>query len=191
MVSVAPPRPCACQTTPHPLHPRSAMKKPLTAFGIALVVTHAHAGTTAPPFVEITFAKEGQTLLHGTHRFVDATGALVPFAAIVQQQVPYSTCTSDGGSPRYAAEQLPIGRTLIVKPQRTPRGRINLDIQAEDSEVKTVKPTEHGQCTSMSPVTGGLPLTTVSIELPEQGSITVSFPDGHYALTLTVERASK
>ncbi|MCA8022731.1 MULTISPECIES: hypothetical protein [Burkholderia cepacia complex] len=167
------------------------MKKPLIALAIALVITQANAGDAAPPFVEITLAKEGQTLLRGTHRFVDASGALVPFAATAQQKFPYSTCTLDGGSPRFAAKQLPIGRMLILKPQRTPRGPIHLDIQAEDTEVKTVKSTAHGPCISLSPVTGGLPLTTVSVELPEQGAVTVSFPDGHYALTLKVERDSK
>ncbi|AKM45383.1 hypothetical protein NL30_36720 [Burkholderia contaminans] len=167
------------------------MKKTLSAIAIALVVTQANAGGTAAPFVEITLAKEGQTLLRGTHRFVDPTGALVPFAATTQQQFRYSTCTSDGGSPRHAAKQLPIGRMLLLKPQRTPRGTIHLDIQAEDTDVKTVKSTEHGPCISMSPVTGGLPLTTVSVDLPEQGAITVSFPDGHYALTLKAETDSK
>lgn len=167
------------------------MKKTLTAIAIALVVTQANAGSTAAPFVEITLAKEDQTLLRGIHRFVDATGELVPFVEATQQQFPYWTCSSDGGVSRYAAKQLPLGLWVILKPQRTPRGTIHLDVQAEDTELKMVNSTKHGPCTSMSPVTGGLPLANVSVELPEQGAVTVSFPDGHYALTLKVVSDSK
>uniref|UniRef100_UPI003BEEB13B hypothetical protein n=1 Tax=Burkholderia arboris TaxID=488730 RepID=UPI003BEEB13B len=162
------------------------MKKSLAAIAIAITTAHANAGVTVGPIVNITWAKEGQTLVSGTHRFVDVSGRLIPFAMLSQQQFPYSTCTLDGTTPKYQAKQLPIGRTLFIKPQRTPRGTIHLDIQAEDTEVRTVKTTEHGACTSMTPVTAGLPLTNLSVDLPEQGATTVSFPDGHYALTLRV-----
>lgn len=167
------------------------MKKSLAAVAVAITTAHANAGVTSGPIVSITWAKEGQTLVSGTHRFVDVSGGLVPFAMLSQQQFPYSTCTPDGISPKIEAKQLTVGRTLLLKPQRTPRGAIHLDIQAEDTEVRTVKTTEHGPCSSMSPVTGGLPLTTLSVDLPEQGAITVSFPDGHYALILMVEQNSK
>ncbi|MDN7683028.1 hypothetical protein [Burkholderia cenocepacia] len=167
------------------------MKKSLAAIAIAFAAAHANAGVTAGPIVNITWAKEGQTLVGGTHRFVDVSGRLIPFAILSQQQFPYSTCIPDGVSPKIEAKQLPIGRTLFLTPQRTPRGTIHLDIQAEDTDVRTVKTTEHGPCTSMSPVTGGLPLTNLSVDLPEQGAVTVSFPDGHYALTLRVEQDSK
>lgn len=162
------------------------MKKSLVAFAIAIAAAHANAGSTTSSAVDITWAKEGQTLVRGVHRFVNPAGALAPFVTTTQQQFPYSTCTPDGNSPRYEAKQLAIGRTLLLKPQRTPSGTIHLDIQAEDTEVWTVKTTEHGPCSSMSPVTGGLPLTTLSVDLPEEGAVAVSFPDGHYALTLRV-----
>ncbi|MBN3776620.1 hypothetical protein G3O06_03445 [Burkholderia sp. Ac-20345] len=167
------------------------MKKTLVTIAVLLTAAVANAGSNTPPVVDINWSKEGQILVRGTHRFVAPTGALIPFAATTQQQFPYSTCTLDGNTPRYQAKQLPIGRALFLKPQRTSRGTIHLEVQAEDTEVRTVNSADHGPCTSMSPVTGGLPLTTLSVELPEQGAITVSFPDGHYALTLTVERDSK
>ncbi|AOJ10039.1 hypothetical protein [Burkholderia mayonis] len=167
------------------------MKKSLAAIATAMAAAHANAGGTVGPIVSITWAKEGQTLVAGTHRFVDASGRLKPFAMLSQQLFPYSTCTPDGISPKIEAKQLPIGRTLLLKPQRTPHGTIHLDIQAEDTEVRTVKTTDHGPCTSMSPVTGGLPLTNLSVDLPEQGAVTVSFPEGHYALTLRVLSDSK
>ncbi|RXV64522.1 hypothetical protein D1006_40090 [Burkholderia stabilis] len=160
------------------------MKKSLAAIAIAFAAAHANAGVTDGPIVNITWAKEGQTLVSGTHRFVDVSGRLIPFAMLSQQQFPYSTCTPDGISPKIEARKLPVGRTLFLKPQRTPRGTIHLDIRAEDTEVRTVKTTDNGPCSSMSPVTGGLPLTTLSVDLPERGAVTVSFPDGHYALTL-------
>ncbi|WP_321882641.1 hypothetical protein [Burkholderia cepacia] len=162
------------------------MKKSLAAIAIAIATAHANAGVTAGPIVSITWAKEGQPLVSGTHRFVDVSGRLIPFAMLSQQVFPYSTCTPDRISPKIEAKQLTVGRTLFLKPQRTPHGTIHLDIQAEDTEVRTVKTTEHGACPSMSPVTGGLPLTNLSVDLPEQGATTVSFPDGHYALTLRV-----
>ncbi|WP_146123283.1 hypothetical protein [Burkholderia multivorans] len=167
------------------------MKKSIAAIAIALTTVHANAGVTAGPVVKITWAKEGQTLVSGTHRFVDVSGRLIPFAMTSQQQFPYATCTPGGHLPKIEAKQLPVGRTLFMKPQRTPRGAIHLDIQAEDTKVHSVKSTEHGACTSMSPVTGGLPLTNLSVDLPEQGEVTVSFPEGHYALTLTVLSDSK
>lgn len=64
-------------------------------------------------------------------------------------------------------------------------------MQAEDTEVRTVKTVDQGDCSSMSPVTGGLPLTDLSVDLPEHGTVTVSFPDGRYALTLRVEKDSR
>ncbi|HDR9085982.1 hypothetical protein VI03_08490 [Burkholderia vietnamiensis] len=167
------------------------MKKSLATIAIAIAAAHANAGGQVGPIVNITWAKEGQTLVVGTHRFVDVSGRLIPFAMQSQQKFPYSTCTPDGISPTIEAKLLPVGRTLLLTPQRTPRGTIHLDIQAEDTEVRTVETTQRGPCTSMSPVTGGLPLTNLSVDLPEQGAITASFPDGHYALTLTVERDSK
>lgn len=167
------------------------MKKSLAAIAIAITTAHANAGVTAGPIVSITWAKEGQTLVSGTHRFVDVSGRLIPFAMLSQQQFPYSTCTADGISPKIEAKQLAVGRTLFLRPQRTPHGTIHVDIQAEDTEVHTVRTTEHGPCTSMSPVTGGLPLTNISVDLPEQGAVTVSFPEGHYALTLRVLSDSK
>ncbi|KVS70101.1 hypothetical protein [Burkholderia cepacia] len=167
------------------------MKKSLAAIAIAITAAHANAGGTGGPIFNITWAKEGQTLVAGTHRFVDVSGMLLPFAMLSQQQFPYSTCTHDGTSPKIEAKQLPVGRMLFMEPERTPRGTIHLDIQAEDTEVRTVKTTEHGPCTSMSPVTGGLPLTNLSVDLPEHGEVTVSFPEGHYALTLSVLSDSK
>ncbi|WP_175891291.1 hypothetical protein [Burkholderia cepacia] len=167
------------------------MKKSLVAIAIAIAAAHATAGGIVGQVVKITWAKEGQTLVSGTHRFVDISGRLIPFAMTSQQQFPYATCTPDGRFPKIEAKQLPVGRTLFMKPQRTPRGAIHLDIQAEDTEVRSVKSTEHGACTSMSPITGGLPLTNLSVDLPEQGDVTVSFPDGHYALTLTALSDSK
>lgn len=167
------------------------MKKTLVMIAALLTGAHAIAGSSNPPIVAITWAKDGQTLVVGTHRFVDSTGALVPFSATMQQRFPYSTCILEGSTPTYQAKQLAVGRTLILKPNRTSRGVAHLDIQAEDTEVRTVKTVDYGACSSMSPVTGGLPLTDLSVDLPEQGTVTVSFPDGRYALTLRVEKDSR
>ncbi|WP_323122530.1 hypothetical protein [Burkholderia alba] len=164
----------------------SLSKNSVVVIAALLAAAQAIAGTGTPPVVDINWAKEGQTLVQGTHRFADTSGSLIPFAVSFQQQFPYSTCTLDGTTPTFQAKQLPIGRTLFLKPTRTPRGAIHLDIQAEDTEVRSVKSTEHGACISMSPVTGGLPATTLSVDLPDHGATTISFPDGHYALTLRV-----
>ncbi|WP_162999406.1 type II and III secretion system protein [Burkholderia sp. Nafp2/4-1b] len=162
------------------------MKTTILAIAVMLSATQANAGTDTSPAIDITWVKEGQTLVRGTHRFVNTSGGLVPFMATSQQQFPYSTCTLEGNTPGYQAKQLAVGRMLLLKPQRTSRGTIHLDIQAEDTEVRTVKSTDHGACTSFAPVIGGLPLTTLSVELPESGPLTVSFPDGQYSLTLRV-----
>ncbi|WP_410199328.1 hypothetical protein [Burkholderia cenocepacia] len=167
------------------------MKKYFAATAIAIAAAHANAGSTVDPIVDITWTKEGKTLLAGAHRFVDPSGRLIPFATTSEQQFPYSTCTPDGGSPKIEAKRLVIGRTLFLKPQRTPRGTIHLDIEAEDTEVRTVESTHNGGCTSLRPVTGGLPHTTLSAELPESGALTVSFPDVRYALTLKLHQDSK
>ncbi|AIO71750.1 MULTISPECIES: hypothetical protein [Burkholderia cepacia complex] len=164
------------------------MKKPLITIAALLVAAHAIASNDDQPIVAITWAKDGQPLVVGSHRFVDSTGALVPFAATMQQRFPYSTCTLEGSQPTYQSKQLAIGRTLILEPQRTPRGTIHLDIQAEDTAVRTVKTTDHGTCRSMSPVTDALSLTSLPVDLPAEGAITVSFPDAHYSLTLRFER---
>lgn len=86
------------------------MKKTLVLIAALLTGAHAIAAGINPPIVAITWAKDGQTLVVGTHRFVDSTDALVPFSATMQQRFPYSTCTLEGSTPTYQAKQLAVGR---------------------------------------------------------------------------------
>ncbi|WP_157768483.1 hypothetical protein [Burkholderia ambifaria] len=161
------------------------MKKTLAAIALAAVTAHAAAEDQLLNGFDITWQKDGQTLIATTHYFTDPSGRLIPFRKFSGQSVGYATCTMNGPATTLTSNAQTVGTALVLSPSSAADGSIAVTIEAEDTSLVGIKEVESGPCKSQVVETRGMPLTRLTAKLAKKGTTVVQFPAGHYELRLT------